>query len=258
MYETLRAVQRQPEDAGLFLDFDGTLSEIVPVPADARPLEGVRELLETLSRRYAVVAVVSGRSAEQLVRWLGTGVEIWGTHGAEHASGGEIEFAPEVIPYLDGMSDVRAEAQRRLRELGIEGSELEDKRAVLSLHYRRAPDRSAARAALLDLAGSLSEQGGFVVGEGRLVVEIRPPVDVSKALVVRRRALDENLRAAVFIGDDAVDLVAFDALDVLTERGLATVRVAVSSDEAPKELLERADIVVEGPAGVLRLLRELV
>jgi trehalose 6-phosphate phosphatase len=258
MHETLRAIQRQPERAGLFLDFDGTLSEIVPVPADARPLEGVPELLEMLSSRYAVVAVVSGRSAEQLLRWLGTDVEIWGTHGAEHTAGGEIEIAAEVIPYLDEMREVRAEAERRLRELGIDGSEIEDKRAVLSLHYRRSPDRSAARDTLLDLARSLAEGRGFVVREGRLVVEIRPPVDVSKALVVMRRAQEEDLRAIAFFGDDAVDLPAFDALDGLDERGLATARVAVSSDEAPRELIKRADVVVEGPPGVVQLLRELL
>ena len=258
MHKRLRAIQGRPERAGLFIDFDGTLSEIVPVPANARPLEGIPELLGELSRRYAVVAVVSGRSAAQLARWLGTDVEIWGTHGAERASEGGVQIAAEVVPYLGAMSEARAEAERRLQELGIDGSELEDKGAVLSLHYRRSPDRSAARDALLDLARSLSDVRGFVVGEGRLVVEIRPPVEVSKALVVLRRAEEEDLRAAAFVGDDPVDLSAFDALDALAERGLVTARVAVSSDEAPRELIGRADVVVEGPAGVVELLRELV
>ncbi len=258
MHEALRVIKNRPQRAGLFLDFDGTLSEIVPVPADARALEGVPELLRALSRRYAVVAVVSGRSAEQLARWLGRDIEIWGTHGAERASGAEVEIAAEVAPYLDAMREARAEAERRLSELGIDGLELEDKRVMLALHYRRSPNRTAARAALLDLARSLSEDRGFVVGEGRLVIEVRPPAEISKARVVLRRTQEQDLQAVAFFGDDAVDLPAFDALDQLAERGLATARVAVNSDEAPGGLIDRADVVVEGPAGVLRLLRELV
>ena len=54
--------------------------------------------------------------------------------------------------------------------------------------------------------------------------------------------------AAAYVGDDLGDLPAFDGLDVLAARGVATVRVAVASDEAPPILLNRADHVVEGPA----------
>jgi trehalose-6-phosphatase len=37
MHELVREFAAAPETAGIFLDFDGTLSEVVPVPADARP-----------------------------------------------------------------------------------------------------------------------------------------------------------------------------------------------------------------------------
>ena len=63
MHETLAEIQRSPDEAGIFLDFDGTLSEIVLVPSDARPHEGVPSLLERLSAKYAVVSIISGRSA---------------------------------------------------------------------------------------------------------------------------------------------------------------------------------------------------
>jgi hypothetical protein len=57
-----------PSSAGLFLDFDGTLSEIVHIPSEARPVDGVPEVLQALTRRFAVVAVVpisrSGASTE--------------------------------------------------------------------------------------------------------------------------------------------------------------------------------------------------
>ena len=61
----------------------------------------------------------------------------------------------------------------------------------------------------------------------------------------------------MFVGDDVVDLPAFDALDELARKGLTTLRVAVRSSEAPEELLERADVIVDGPVGVLGLLEDL-
>jgi trehalose 6-phosphate phosphatase len=257
MHDALKDLKAQAERGGVFLDFDGTLSEIVDVPGDARPVRGAAELLQRLARRFAIVAVVSGRSAQQLVDWLGPAIEVWGTHGAERAEGGRIEFAPDVRHHLDTMREARTEATRRLEELGLEGIELEDKRIMIALHYRRSPDRAAARDAILDLARALSEERGLLIGEGRLVIELRPPVALSKARVLLQRAEEAGLRAVAFVGDDAVDLPAFDALDRLEERGLITVRVAVSSDEAPEALLARADVVVEGPAGVLELLRGL-
>jgi len=38
-------VASNPDRAGVFLDFDGTVSEIVEMPSDARPVEGAREVL---------------------------------------------------------------------------------------------------------------------------------------------------------------------------------------------------------------------
>jgi trehalose 6-phosphate phosphatase len=76
--------------------------------------------------------------------------------------------------------------------------------------------------------------------------------------VVEERATSLGLQGVAFGGDDVVDLPGFEALDRLDERGVMTVRVAVSSDEAPDELLARADVVVEGPEGMLDWLRSLL
>jgi trehalose 6-phosphate phosphatase len=67
------------------------------------------------------------------------------------------------------------------------------------------------------------------------------------------------METAAFAGDDAGDLAAFDALDRLQRDGTlrAAVRVAVRSNEAPVDLIARADVVVDGPAGLAALLAEL-
>ena len=250
----LEVFATDPECCGIFLDFDGTLSEIVDHPAAARPLSGVPELLSRLSSRFGLVAVVSGRSTHQLVEWLGPDVEIWGLHGAERAVRGEVMVADAAAAHLPLMRGVLEELRSRdLREI-----EIEDKGVMIGLHYRRAANRAAAGAETERVAKSIANEHGLIVGHGRLVLELRPPVAFSKADVIARRARELELRGAVFAGDDIVDLPAFEALDELATQGVATIRIAVASEEAPQELLDRADVVVAGPAGVAEWLRSLL
>ena len=71
------------------------------------------------------------------------------------------------------------------------------------------------------------------------------------------RELAAGLDAACFLGDDDGDLAAFDALDALERDGLFALRVGVRSAEGPAAILERSDVQVDGPAGVLELLERL-
>lgn len=239
--------------AGLFLDFDGTLSEIVPVPSDARPVADAPEVLRDLGRRLAVVALVSGRTARELVDWLGPEVEIWGLHGAERAIGGVVSLAERVAPYTGLMQQVRAETHALASQ--APGLLVEDKGVIVALHWRAAPDPSAAARAAAEIAALLAGDHDLAVKEGRAVIELAPRVELSKRAVVLERGA--GLRAVAFIGDDTVDLPAFDALDALQDDGATTLRVAVRSKEAPSALLERADLIVDGPSGVVDFLRSL-
>ena len=244
------------ERAGVFIDFDGTLSHIVDVPSGARPAEGAREALGVLAEHFALVAIVSGRSARELLDWLGPELEIWGVHGAESAVGGEVALAPEVRPYISVLERVRAEAEFALRDPVFEGCLVEDKTVAIALHHRMAVSPDAGRR-LRALADALAESNGLVRTDARMAFELRPPVDVSKRSVVLRRARELDLSAAAFLGDDVVDLAAFDALDELQEEGRSVLRVAVRSHEAPEELLERADLVLEGVEEAVAWLSDL-
>lgn len=254
MTDPLAPFRARPQASGIFLDFDGTLSEIVPVPSEARPAAGVPELLARLADALAVVAVVSGRSAEQLLAWLGPSVEIWGVHGAQRTDGGRVVLSARAEPYRGLMRQVLREAREAL---AMEGVTVEDKAVVVTLHYRAAADGEEARRAVAATAERLASRHGLTVHEGRKSFELRPPVELSKATVVLDRAREANLEAVMFVGDDTVDLPAFGALDELAGGGAATLRVAVRSDEAPEALLRRADVVVEGPPGVVAYLEQL-
>jgi len=260
MSEVLKAFKAGADTAGILLDFDGTLSEIVDRPSEARPLPGVPECLARLRDRYRTVAIVSGRSAHELVEWLGSSLDIWGVHGAERSRAHETEvtLSPSAGEFAGTMSRVLEDAQDRVRELGIEGALVEDKAVMVVLHYRAAADPARAASVLGGLADELAEKYGLWQASGKMAFELRPPVRLSKGDVVHALAREAQLGAVLFAGDDTVDLPAFGALDRLEETGLLAVRVGVLSPEAPPELVKRADITVEGPPGMLRLLEGLL
>ncbi|MDQ3766659.1 MAG: trehalose-phosphatase [Actinomycetota bacterium] len=246
-----------PEKAGLFLDFDGTLSEIVDEPSAARPLAGIPSQIVRLSRRLGLVAVVSGRTAKELLDWFGPHVELWGLYGAERSIDGVISVSDELASYEPQINKILQEAERRAESLGIEGLLVEDKGYMVGLHWRKAADRAGAAEAMTSLADELAAEHNLVQAPGKCALELRPPVEWSKGDVVSARSSSAGLEGAAFVGDDRGDLSAYDALDRLDGEGLSTVRVGVRSPESPPELLRRADVVVDGPTGVLRWLRAL-
>ncbi|HJR44199.1 MAG TPA: trehalose-phosphatase [Actinomycetota bacterium] len=258
MRASIEHLRQHAPRAGLFLDFDGTLSEIVEHPDEARPYETVTDLLAELGLRYRNVSIVSGRSADQLLAWLGPDVDIWGIHGAQRVRGGRVELSPIAAPFEELMQRVLEEARATVAATGLEGVLVEDKQVMVGLHYRAATDRGAAETTLSRIADDLARSHGLHVVGGRAALELRPPVEFSKAGVLVQVAAENDLEAALFAGDDLVDLPGFDALDRLEEAGVATLRVAVASDESPAELIERADLTVRGPGGLVELLRRLL
>jgi trehalose 6-phosphate phosphatase len=139
-------------------------------------------------------------------------------------------------------------------ELGEQGVSVERKQVSVTLHYRMAPElEDRART----WAEEAAERTGLVAHPARMSYELRPPVEHDKGEVLQSIAEEAELGAACFFGDDTGDLSAFDALDRLADQGVATLRVGVRSEEAPDELLERADLVVDGPTGVLEVFKAI-
>jgi trehalose 6-phosphate phosphatase len=233
--DALDRLREEPARAAILLDVDGTLAPIVERPEDASVPEPTREVLRGLVARYALVGAVTGRPGgvgRELVAVAG--VQVVGSHG--------LELAEE------------ADAWRaRLHEFGRTVDwPVEDKGLALSYHYRSHEDPERARAELEPVAGR-AQRAGLRARFGRMVLEVLPPLEANKGTAVLELLRRAALTRALFAGDDTTDLDAFDAVEVL-EVG---VKVAVASDEAPAALLERADLVVPGPAGLVELLRTL-
>jgi trehalose 6-phosphate phosphatase len=135
----------------------------------------------------------------------------------------------------------------------------ERKRFGLAVHYRDAPDAAAARHEVLAAVSESSAARRFAVREGARVVELTPPLRVSKGTVIRRVVDQFALTDIVFFGDDVTDADAFLALRSLRDEGrIRGVAVAARHPETAAEALASADVEVPGVDGVVVVLETLV
>lgn len=217
----------------LLLDLDGTLAPIAPTPAMAQVPSATRLVLERLAGvPGVVVAAVSGRSALDASRLLGVaGAWVIGNHGYEVMNpAGSIAVHPDAVAHRESM----AEAARQLSSIQmVEGALLENKQWTLSVHYRNV--KEGARA-VQDRVREVAAERGLRVTDGKMVVEVRPPIDVDKGtaaleFALRREALPTG--SVLYAGDDRTDEDAFRAL---RPAGRAvTIRVGSDADESAAE-----------------------
>ena len=190
-----------------------------------------------------MVALITGRRAAEARALLDVdGVRYEGLYGLEDL----IEAPP-----ADLRQTVEAAAEV------VPQAWVEEKGLSLSVHYRQASDPVTARSTLVERLEQIARDRGLRLLEGKMVLELVPEGRPLKGGAVERLVSELGLRAALYAGDDVADLEAFAALDRFAAQGITTLRVAVRGDETPDELVAAADEVVEGPAGLVELLRSL-
>ncbi|WP_433246663.1 trehalose-phosphatase [Streptosporangium sp. CA-135522] len=240
----LRAIVDDPAGAVIGLDFDGTLSPIVPDPAAARIHPDGPAVLARLGRLVGAVVVVTGRPAATAVEYGSLadvpGLVVLGHYGLERWEAGTLT-APPVHP---GLARVRAELPRLISR--FEGVGYEDKERAVAVHTRRTADPQGTLEALREPVAKLAAEAGLTVEPGKFVLELRPP-GVDKGVALGAFLEARSARSVLFAGDDLGDLPAFAAVRAC---GLPGVTVFSGSAEVTVE----ADIVVDGPAGVMELL----
>ena len=219
------------------------MSEIVARPDLARPVERARDAIAGLTQRYRTVAIVTGRRSEEVAALLDVPHVMYvGLYGFEEETP---ELLTAVVPLVET-------AAARVSDAWIE-----DKGGSIAVHYRQASDTDAARAALMVALQPVATESGLEVIEGKMVIELVPCGRPMKGGALERIAGEHELQAVLYAGDDHADLDAFEALDRLAALGAQVVRVAVRGRETPRALVDAADVVVDGPAGLVELLRTL-
>ena len=240
---------RQAPRSGFFFDFDGTLAPIEDDPESVQPSPGVVEALARLAASVKRVAVVSARPVAFLESRLGgaAGITLHGLYGLETKRPGEdVATEPAAVPWVPLVRELTERARRELPPpVGVEY-----KRLSVALHYRTAPDR---RADVERWAERAAREHGLVAQEGRMVVELKPPVRRGKGDVIRAETAD--LACAWYFGDDLSDLEAFRALSEREARDgrFVGVRVAVANPETGAEVARAADLTLDSSTEVAAL-----
>jgi len=250
----LPVIRRRP--LGLLSDIDGTLSPIVPRPEDATVPEAIRAPLRRLAAKGVKVALITGRPLEMARRMVGVDDA---AYAADHGLTVWLEGRREAAPGLAEYEALARQAEGDLQALSqtAPGVELENKGALLAVHYRRA-EGPGAREAILAALGRSDAAQRFRVQEGRKVVELRPPLGADKGTALEMLVGRLGVEGVICLGDDVTDIDMFAALRRLRGQGLGGAAVAVASREAAPEVEQAADYTVEGPEGVEWLLSEMV
>jgi trehalose 6-phosphate phosphatase len=252
----LAALVGAPARALVALDFDGTLAPIVDEPSAARPLPGALPAMARVHQRIGTLAVLTGRPAQVAVDLGGFAgapglgrLVVLGLYGHERwdAATGRLTTRDAAA----GLAPARAQVAALLATSGSR-AELEDKGLAITVHTRRTPDPDGELARLREPLLEIGDRCGLAVEPGRYVLELRTP-GMDKGSALRALARERGATAVLFAGDDLGDLAAYDAVEGLRKAGLPGVTVCSRSAEAAA-VAARADIVVDGPAGVVALL----
>lgn len=255
----LAPLQADPASAAVLTDIDGTLAPIADRPDQAAVPEGASAALAELSGRFGVVGCISGRRAAEARELVGVeGIAYAGNHGLELLLPGDSQ--PRLDASLEGRDGSAAEFLGSLgpEELAAAGLRSEDKGPIQALHWRGAEDEQAAQARAREIAAAAG-RAGLEPRWGRKVLELRPAGGGGKEAAIGALLAGRDVSAAIYAGDDRTDLDAFRRLHDLREEGRlrSAVCVGVASDEGPAEVQSEADLVVDGPAGWLGVLRAL-
>jgi trehalose 6-phosphate phosphatase len=233
-------------------DFDGTISPIVPDRDAAQLHPSCRDLLKQLAAGPGnFVTVLSSRSIEDLAsRVRLPGVILGGASGLEWRLPGGHRVLPGDAAKARRDRTREAITPHLARLASFPGVDLEDKGWSVAVHLRRVLPE--AQGMLEPLLGELGRAPGIRVFRGPSVAEVLLLAHVTKSFGVRRICrileIDPSGQHVLYAGDDENDAVAIRW--VLKKGGTALC--------VGDRLRIPGAIVVDGPAGLARTVRQMV
>ena len=219
-WQTFSADCRAASHILLLSDYDGTLTPIVGRPRDAVLSQEVRDKLSALAKKSDFsVGIISGRSLAEL-RYMAAieGIYYAGNHGLEIEGPALDYISPDAELGQAMIKDLAGQLAAALEN--ITGVIVEDKALSLSVHYRlvREEEQDAVAVIFKRVISPLADAGKIKITTGKMVFEVRPPIDWDKGKAVAsiRREIMSLLKLeevlTVYLGDDTTDEDAFKAL----------------------------------------------
>lgn len=238
--DMFRASQRRL----VLLDYDGVLAPFHADPAQAKPTKALSNLLRKLTDTdNTEVAVVSGRSREDLGDWLGgMGLTLIAEHGAYVRKSGNKNWKKNYAT-SDAWKD---EVELILEKYAARtpGAFVEMKSLSAVWHYRKASSYYAQKhlVILKRILGRAAKKYGLEVHSGNKILEVRPQ-GINKG-VAALGMLQSQPDFVLAIGDDYTDEDMFTALPVTAYtikvgRGATAARYRVADIERVQSLLKR-------------------
>lgn len=246
--------------AGLFTDFDGTLSPLASTPDAARIDQAAADALRELATRIEIVGIVTGRAAADAQERVGISELLYvGNHGLEWTYRGDHGIHPAGAAAERDMESALAEIRRRLGSIAsLDGVIFENKRLSGSVHYRLSEDPQIVGQALATIAEDVVAANGLRLTSGKLVFELRPKAHVHKGTAIEELIAEHQLDAALFIGDDVTDVDGFDALHRVADRtGKKMCSIGVLTADTAPSVVASSDLLLDGVDGVVATLKSL-
>ncbi|XP_038994756.1 probable trehalose-phosphate phosphatase I [Hibiscus syriacus] len=244
----------------MFLDYDGTLSPIVPDPDRAFMSKKMRRTVRKLAKCFPT-AIVSGRCRDKVFNFVKL-AELYyaGSHGMDikgpenHSKSNnetELLFQPasEFLPMIDEVHKQLVETTK-----STPGAKVENNKFCLSVHFRCVEEKKWSELAQ-QVKSVLKDYPKLRLTQGRKVLEIRPTIkwDKGKALefLLESPGFANSVDVfPVYIGDDRTDE---DAFKILRDRGQG---FGILVSKFPKDT--NASYSLQEPDEVMNFLQRLV
>lgn len=229
--------------AAVFLDYDGTLTPIMPRPELAQISSEMRSLVGALAGRCPV-AIVSGRPRATVEDFLGLENVIYaGSHGMEiegpTGTGLRLDKGRDHVENLAALYDKLSMALSH-----IPGVLMEQTAYTVPVHFRQVHPTLIPEVERI-VEKELKGHSGIKGYRGKMIFEIRPDIawDKGKAVLWIREQLGMKENSfAFYMGDDTTDEDAFAVL------GDGDVGILVASH--PRETAARYTLKDPSEVGV--------
>jgi len=253
--ELERIIKLQP--SGFITDIDGTITPTSADPLHVTVPEQNLHYLSKLVNKLSLVAVLSGRATQEITGLIHIpGVKYVGHYGLEWSEGDSIVLHPEARPFLSAM---RALAADIVSLRNVDGIIIQDKYATISLHYRLSSQPEKTKEMILDRLRKSPYIDGLRIIEESYVVGVVPPVDYDKGDAVKRLIQHNNLKAAIFMGDDNADVPGFRSIrSANANSDFGGIAILVTGKNTPSEIIKEADYTLDGVNETTELLKWLV